>query len=87
MIKDLLPGWEGIHVLVLRHVHVEPPGAGHDVALDGTLQGGGDVLGSLLQLRPPRDPEIFLCQSVEGQGKVCRLGQARQGFKIPKPIH
>ena len=59
---ELLPGREGVDVLVLRHVHVEPPGARHDVALDRTLQGGGDVLSSLLQLRPPRDPEI--CQSV-----------------------
>ena len=62
---ELLPGRQGIDVLVLRHVHVEPPGAGHDVPLHWTLQRGGNILSpgycgcGLAQLRPARNPEIF----------------------------
>ena len=75
---ELLPGREGVDVLVLRHVHVQSPRAGHDVSLDRTLQRGGNVLagGSLIR-ELPRDPEMFVMK-LSAQS-VCRQGEARQG--------
>ena len=83
---DLLPWRECIDVLVLRHVHVEPPGAGHDVLLDWTLQRGGNILsgGSLtrdLTRDLIRDPEMFLMKlesSLPSVQSVC-AGKAKQG--------
>ena len=94
---ELLPGREGVDVLVLRHVHVEPPGAGHDVLLDWTLQRGGNILsgGSLtrdLTRDLARDPEMFLMK-LESSLPSCQYSQcvqARQGkgkFQNTKPIH
>lgn len=60
-VQHHLPRREGIHVLVLRHVHVEPPGAGHDVVLHGALQWGRHrtAAGVITSLKTRRDPEIF----------------------------
>ena len=81
---ELLPGRQGIDVLVLRHVHVEPPCAGHDVPLDRTLQRGGNVLGGGSLIRElPRDPEMFVMK-LSAQS-VCRQGKARVNFQIAKP--